>query len=160
MAKNKRNSLENKQKTNRQAGFSLIEVVVALLVMTVFLLGSLAVFTYAVQYNRGNNLRSQAITVLQKEAEVYRSDKFVPSYTHPDLVAGTKTAKDAQSADNSWFTVSTTVDNDPATGGIQTTNESTTTLKEIKITVTPKYATANWEKAVVTTATIQRVRGN
>lgn len=148
-----------KTKNKNQSGFSLIEVVTAMLITIVLMLGTLTVFTFAVQYNRGNNLRSQALTVLQQEAETYRSKKFIPS-SYADLTAGTYSNQDRTSVDGTVFSVTTTIDNDPVTAGIQTSNESTCTLKEIKITVTPKYGEAEWEKAIAATLTIQRVRGN
>src|SRR4051812_39229819 len=89
---------KRKVTSNEETGFSLVEVIIAMLVMTVMLLGTLTVFTYAVQYNRGNNLRSQSLTVLQQEAEVYRSTKFTPTVTDAVLLGGTKTPKTATSA--------------------------------------------------------------
>lgn len=148
----------------KEAGFSLVEVVIAMLVMTVMLLGMLTVFTYAVQYNRGNNLRSQALTVLQQEAEIYRSTKFTPAVTDAVLLGGAKTPKAAASADGTVFNVNVTVDNDPASIGIQTNETMPSgkpcTLKEIKILVTPRDTQAAWQTAIVTDLTIQRVRGN
>src|SRR3982751_3151474 len=63
---------------NRE-GFTLIEVMVAGSLMITLAVGVLSVFSYAVQLNAGNNLRAQALTVLQKEIERYRAMKFVPS---------------------------------------------------------------------------------
>lgn len=156
--------LIRKMKSQNQAGFSLLEVVAAMVIMTILLLGTLTVFTYVVQYNRGNNLRSQALTVLQQEAEIYRSTKFTPGVTDSTLLGGTKAAKTVNSADGTAFTVNTTVDNDPWTSGIQTSETMSSgancTLKEIKITVTPQKGEAAWETAIAATLTIQRVRGN
>lgn len=153
-----------KYQNKDQTGFSLIEVVIAMLIMTVLMLGTLTVFTYVVQYNRGNNLRSQALTVLQQEAEIYRSTKFTPGVTDSTLLGGTKTAKTVNSADGTAFTVNTTVDNDPWTSGIQTSETmpsgAACTLKEIKIVVTPQKGEAAWETAITTNLTIQRVRSN
>jgi prepilin-type N-terminal cleavage/methylation domain-containing protein len=148
-----------------ESGFSLVEVIIAMLVMTVMLLGTLTVFTYAVQYNRGNNLRSQALTVLQQEAEIYRSTKFTPAVTDSTLSGGTKTPKFIPSADGTIFRVNVTVDNDPTTPTVIETSETMPsgkpcTLKEIKILVTPRNAEAAWQTAIVTDLTIQRVRGN
>jgi type II secretory pathway pseudopilin PulG len=147
-----------------EAGFSLVELVIAILVMTVMLLGTLTVFTFAVQYNRGNNLRSQALSVLQQEAEIYRSSKFTPAVTDATLLGGVKTTKIATAADGTAYLVNTTVDNDPATSGIQSSETmpsgSPCTLKEIKITVTPQNAQAAWQRAVVAEVVIQRVQGN
>ena len=164
MLEKNRSTNGKNQKLKKQAGFSLIEVVIAIVVMTVMLLGTLSVFTYAVQYNRGNNLRSQALTVLQQEAEIYRSSKFTPALTDAALLGGTKANKTVAAADGTVFTVSTTVDNDPATDGIQSTETLASgkacTLKEIKIQVTPQAAGSTWQTAIVTNVVIQRVRSN
>jgi Tfp pilus assembly protein PilV len=155
---------QRKAKFEKEAGFSLVEVIIAMLIMIIMMMGMLTVFTYAVQYNRGNNLRSQALTVLQQEAEIYRSTKFTPSVTDAVLLGGTKAPKTATSADGTVFTVLTTVDNDPAVANIQTSETMPSgkacTLKEIKIVVTPRDAQAAWQTAIVTDVTIQRVRGN
>jgi type IV pilus assembly protein PilV len=147
-------------KRNKESGFSLLEVIVAMLIMTILLLGTLTVFTYTVQYNRGNNLRSQALTVLQQESEIYRSSKFTSAMTDSALLGGNKPTKNVNSADGTPFTVITTVDNDPSTDGVQSANDTTCTLKEVKIFVSPKNMEAPWQTAIITDVTIQRVRGN
>jgi type II secretory pathway pseudopilin PulG len=148
----------------KDAGFSLVEVIIAMLVMIIMMMGMLTVFTYAVQYNRGNNLRSQALTVLQREAEIYRSSKFTPSVTDSILLGGQRVYTPPPSADGTVFNVTVTVDNNPATIGTQTSETMPSgkacTLKEIKILVVPRDAQAAWQSAIVTDVTIQRVRGN
>jgi len=153
---------KSKSKSRNEAGFSLLEVVVAMLIMTVLLLGTLTVFTYTVQHNRGNYLRSQALSVMQQEAEIYRSAKFVKSFTdtvNPDMSGGTKADYTKASADGTISVVSTTIDDNPLTPNTIDVNTSTT-MKEIKITVTPQKKEAAWMTAISTTTTIQRVRGN
>ena len=59
--------------------------------MIVLCVGTLTVFSYAVRINRGNNLRTQALSVLQLEVEYYRSLKFVPVGTDAALNHGTYT---------------------------------------------------------------------
>jgi prepilin-type N-terminal cleavage/methylation domain-containing protein len=152
-------------KLKREDGFSLVEVVVALLVMTVLAMGTLTVFTYTVQHNRGNNIRSQSLSILQQEAEIYRSAKFTATITDSSLLGGTKTAKTVTSADGTVFEVNITVDNDPTTPTVIDSSETLSsgaacTLKEIKIAVTPKSAEAAWITFIKTDVTIQRVRGN
>lgn len=146
--------------TKTSAGFTLVEVVVAMVVMSIMLLGTLAVFTYAVQYNRGNNMRSQALTVLQKRAELFRSAKFTSlGVTDLELAGGEYTTEDSISyPEQMKFTIKITVDDDPFTDGLQVLAKPT--LKEIKLEVRPKNAQSAWESAVVSRAVIQRVRGN
>src|SRR5215204_7391276 len=61
----------------KRKGFTLIEVLIAASIMIILCVGTLSVFSYAVKVNAGNNMRSQALTVLQSEVEYYRSLKFV-----------------------------------------------------------------------------------
>lgn len=140
------------------AGFSLIEVVIALLIFLIALMGVFVTFTYAINYNAGNNARSQGLTVLQQQAELIRSAKFTPTYTDPILAGGTKTPVSASSEDGNKFKVEVTVDDDPFTSGVQVNNS--TTMKEVSITVTLESPTPGWQTAVPTTVILRRVRAN
>lgn len=151
-------------KLRKEEGFSLIEVTVAILIMTIMMMGVLTVFTYTIQYNRGNNLRSQALSVLQQEAELYRSGKFTPSVTDPELMGGAKPLKTVSSADGTVFLVNASVDNDPNTGGVQTSESLASgkpcTLKEITLKISPANKESDWIVADNTGLIIQRVRSN
>ena len=141
-----------------EAGFTLIEAVFAIVIMLITLLGVFSVFTYAIIYNTGNNTRSQALSVLQREVELVRSYKFTPAITDTELTGGTKAAKNSTSADGTSFKVEVVVDDDPLTSGVQTDN--TKTIKEITITVSPSNQVAGWQTAVPATVVMRRVRGN
>jgi prepilin-type N-terminal cleavage/methylation domain-containing protein len=143
---------------NEQGGFSLIEVIIAMVILLIALLGVFLTFTYAVNYNAGNNARSQALTVLQQEVELLRSAKFTPGITDATLIGGQKTPKIVTSADGNRFRVETTVDDDPFTSGVQIT--TSTTLKEITVTVSPESPTPGWQTAVPATVFFRRVRSN
>ena len=143
----------------KEAGFSLIEALVAMVILLIVLLGVSSAFTYAVIYNTGNNTRSQTLSVLQREVELIRSYKFTPTITDAALIGGTTTSKYVQSGgDSSNYKVTITVDDDPNTAGVQLDN--TKTLKEITITVVPTNLVSSWQTANVTTVIMQRVRGN
>jgi prepilin-type N-terminal cleavage/methylation domain-containing protein len=82
-----------------EKGFTLIEMVIALVILFIAVMGVFAAVTWATRYNRGNSQRSQALSVMQREIEFLRSAKFTPavlSTTHnaqptvpacPNLVA-------------------------------------------------------------------------
>lgn len=82
-----------------ESGFTLIEMVIALVILFIAVMGVFAAVTWATRYNRGNSQRSQALAVMQREIEFFRSAKFTPtnlSTTHnaqptapacPNLVA-------------------------------------------------------------------------
>lgn len=143
-------------------GFSLVEVMIALIILLVSILGVFAVFTYATIYNGGNSRRSQALSVFQQEIELMRSAKFTPTiYSDPRLTGGKKTPVTVTSpGDKASYLIETIVDNDPFTAGIQSDGDSTTTLKEITITVTPQGTNGNWVVAFPTRVVLRRNRAN
>lgn len=145
-----------------QRGFSVLEVIVALVVFMVVMLGLAVVFTYAVNYNTGNNARSQALAVLQQEVELLRSAKFVPTLSKTDasLLGGTKPARPPifPPANGGTYLVQITVDDDPFTPNVQV--DDTTTLKEITVTVTQESAAAGWQTAIPATVVLRRARAN
>jgi len=179
---NKKNSKMNKDKakflqTGRaidENGFSLIEVIIALVILMVAVLGIFAAFTFATTYNAGNSRRSQALSVLQEEVELLRSAKFTrdsppdnfaatsPDTGRRDLTGGEKAAKTVVSkGDGGSYTVKTIIDNDPFTEGIQTEIQVLKpTLKEITVTVTPQTVNGSWVTGYPTKFVFRRVRGN
>src|ERR1051325_328125 len=146
------------------SGFTIPEVLVAASLMIILCVGTLSVFAYVVKINRGNNLRMQALSVLQFEVEYYRSLRFVPSttLTAPELNGTVKTLIGTHdSKDGRTFDVYLTIDNDPATAGIQTAGNDTTKFKEITIEAVPHIAENEaWLQSLNTKVTIQRVRSN
>lgn len=143
------------------SGFSLIEVIIATVVMVILCVGTLTVFTHAVRINRGNNLRAQAQTVLQREAEYYRSLKFLPIGSSPDLNGGTyNNVRTRTTPDGRAFYVTVVIDNNPYAAGVQTGSEATCKFKEIKITVVPVIAETGWLADLKTNLVLQRVRTN
>lgn len=152
-------------------GFTLIEVSIAMVIILVALLGVFATFTYAISFNAGNNSRAQALAVLQQEVELLRSAKFTPTVTDSytpgvpdngkrDIRGGSKAARTVTSADGNRFVVTTEIDNDPSTEAIDSTNESTTTIKQISVTVKLDSPTPGWQTSVPATVVLRRVRSN
>ena len=140
-----------------QHGFTIPEVIVAGMIMVILCVGTLTVFSYAVRINRGNNLRMQALSVLQQEVEYYRSLKYVPVGTDAGLNQGTYTnVRQHTTPDGRVFNVSVVITNLP--GG---TSDVNSTFKEIAISATPAVAeNEGWLQNLGTNVTIQRVRAN
>lgn len=151
----------NEMSRGEESGFTLIEVIIALVMLLIVLLGVFASFTYAINYNAGNNARSQALVVLQQEVERLRSAKFTPdpTVTDPSLTGGVKTPRPIQSADGNRFLIQISVDNDPDVAGIQDDSVATT-LKEITVSVTLDRPTPGWQSAIPATVILRRVRAN
>jgi type II secretory pathway pseudopilin PulG len=144
-----------------RAGFTLIEVLVGGAIMIILCVGILTVFSYVVKINRGENLRMQALSVLQRKVEYYRSLKFVPVNSSAELNGRTETNVGTMtSEDGRVFNILVTIDNDPATAGVQVGNDGTTKFKEITITAVPATAETGWLANLRTNVTIQRVRAN
>lgn len=159
-----------------QRGFTLIEVTIAMIIFLVALLGVFVTFTYAINYNNGNSSRAQALAVLQREVEVFRSAKFTPNVTdnftsinpddgRRDLTGGKKPTRIVTSADGKRFRVEVVVDDDPFTSNppdnpqVDTTNKIVT-MKEISITVTLDNPTPGWQTSIPATIILRRVRAN
>lgn len=139
-------------------GFTLVEAVAAFTVFLIALLGVFTAFTFCVNYNAGNYARTQALTVLQREAEQLRSARFTPYTTDAALTGGTKPVKYVVSADGNRYSVQTVVDDDPAAAGVQT--DLTKKFKEITITVSLENPTPGWQTAIPATTIVRRVRAN
>ena len=115
-------SLKNKKAA---AGFSLIEVVIALVIIMIALLGVVATFGYTIVYNAGNKSRAQALSILQEEVERYRAAKFNagsppdnftpgdPDDGRRDITGGIKPQRVVTAENGYVFLVNVTVDDDP-----------------------------------------------
>lgn len=144
-----------------ERGFTLLETVIAFLIVMIAALGVVSVFAYAVNYNSGGNNRLQAIAIAQQQMEQLRTAKFnAPvngvSKTDAILAAGTTTTN-VTSADGRPFSMTVTIDDDPFTANVQT--NTATTIKEITVTVTPTSAGSSWALNGVTMVT-RRARTN
>jgi prepilin-type N-terminal cleavage/methylation domain-containing protein len=156
----------------KEKGFSLVEVIIALTILLVSVLGVFAVFTYATVYNSGNSRRSQALSILQQEVELIRSAKFTPTITdnyapttpdngRRDITGGTKAARIVKGIDGASYKVETIVDNDPVLVGVQSEADTPATkLKEITLVVTPQSRVGSWVVAYPTKVVFRRVRAN
>lgn len=149
------------KKTSNESGFSLVEVICALVILLIALLGVFVTFTYSVNYNAGNSSRSQALSLLQEEVEQMRSKKFTPDFTHSDLYGGVKADRHITAYNGNKFKIAVSIDNDPTTPAVIDSNEALDpTIKQISITVTLDSPTPGWQTAVPATVLLQRVRGN
>ena len=137
--------------------------------MVTLAVGVLSVFSYAVQLFAGNNLRAQALTVLQKEVERYRAMKFVPSSPPRDASLNATASTGVTftcdgtarctSQDGTQFNLTVTITNLPDTTGAAT-NDNTATMKKIVLVATPKVARQGWLSNLQTSVTLLRVRSN
>lgn len=151
--------LPNGASPRREAGFTLIEVVIASSIMLVLVVGVLSVFSYATNINRANNIRSQALTILQNQAEYYRSLNFKRGSVSTVLNAGTYTVGERVSADGTRFTVTAVIENLPNTSGGAAPADAAVTLKRITIEAQPVADKGTWFGGK-TNLVILRVKAN
>ena len=144
-----------------EKGFTLVETTCALVIILISLLGIAFSFTYAINYNAGNQSRAQALGLLQQEVEQIRAAKFTPNVTDPALTGGVKASRSVLSPTGTHFTVQDTVDNDPFTAGVQDdTAAPNSTLKEITIIIRLEAPSPGWQTAVPATVVLRRTRSN
>lgn len=151
--------------TKDDGGFTLLETVMAFMIVMIASLGVVSVFMYSVNYNAGGNNRLQAITIAQQQLEQLRAAKFnAPvggvSKTDAILAAGT-TSTSVTGTDGRPYTVTTVIDDDPSDAAVDT--DTSTTLKGITITVTPGRGGPTWSaNSTVSAVTIitQRAMSN
>jgi prepilin-type N-terminal cleavage/methylation domain-containing protein len=132
--------LKRRHASRRSArGFTLPEVLVAATIMIILAVGTLSVFSYVVRLNRGENLREQSLSVMQKEIEHYRSLKFVPNssgLTSAELDARARSQITVGgpffSADGREFDLFVTITNKP-----DGASDAITNFKEITIEAKP-----------------------
>ncbi len=116
-------------KNRRERGFTLLETCSALLVMMIGGLGICAVFVYAIKNNTGSRDRAAALAVAQQQMEAYRNLTFLD----PGLAA---TDPDPDPV---------TVESAGRTYSVKTTiTDTTTSLKTVRIQVTPLLSDDLW----------------
>jgi type II secretory pathway pseudopilin PulG len=153
---------------DRGRGFTIPEVIIAGSIMIILCVGTMTAYVQAIKINRGNNLRMQALAVLQLEVEHYRSLKFVPgletsgdlnNHRPAEIRVGTYSRPNRTSADGRVFTILATVTNLSFTAA--GTAEEHVLFKEITIRADPLVAeNEGWLLNLNTQVTVQRVRSN
>ena len=112
-----------------EAGFTILETVIALFVALVVGFGAIALFLFSANFNAGASDRARALAVAQEKLEQVRAEDY------DDLAAGTTTETVERGGvdehDLRTFTVVTTVANDDTTSPVNR-------QKKITVTVSPE----------------------
>ena len=127
----------------RAAGFTILETVVALLIMMIVGFGAVSMFVFSMNYNSGAADRARALALAQQRMEILRATNY------PDLstVAAAMPTSENVGSPN-------TPDNDQRTFNVTTTladdaNVQNSHQKVIIVTVTPADA-GRWTSGGVT----------
>jgi Tfp pilus assembly protein PilV len=119
-------------KVKAQQGFTLLEIMIAFVLLMVVTLGAASLFVYAINYNSGAYDRTLAHAVAQQQMERLRRTDFAnlatPSQPEPIITSGGRS-----------YSIVTTVCADAAAGC-----GGSATLKRITLQVTPLGAGPNW----------------
>jgi Tfp pilus assembly protein PilV len=109
-------------------GFTLIETVIALVIMMVVMLAAASLFAYSVYNNTAGSDRAQTLALAQQSLETLRSYKFAKTGTDSRLNAGTYTQTARYGGANRLYTIDWTIE------------DTTQTIKTITLSVTANGA--------------------
>lgn len=141
-----RQAVASKQPRRRQpqhaeAGFTVLEITIALVVMMIAALGAASVFSYSVNYNSGGSDRLVSLALAQEQMEKIRSAQFNSTVTDDILLGGVYSQSGVIRMGKSYV-VTKTIDDDPTTATPDVNTD--TTLKRIKIEVAPESVSPGW----------------
>jgi len=117
--------------TVNQAGFTLVETSIAMLIMMIAALASVSLFAYSIKFNSGAGDRELAMAVAQKEMEQLRIVDFENAAL--DATPGNGITSIVTSANRQYRVVRTITNSNPVDGY--------PTIKLISIQVTPLSTT-------------------
>ena len=150
----------------KQAGFTLLEAAIALVILMIIGLGIASLFTYAIQANSSADDRELAMAIAQKRMEWLRTIPFTTqtrhvAYSYPDggleVTSSTGVSETVTNAGRS-YTVLTIIQN-LSTVPAGNPDAGEPTVKRIQISVTPAGAATNFETVTITTQRSTQVTG-
>ena len=128
-------------KSSDEAGFTLLESAIALVLMMIVALGSASLFTFSIYNNSGGSDRATSLAIAQQAVEALRSARFNSSTTDALLNGGT-TVQNGVVRDGRTFRVTRVIDDNPATAAPEV--NAATNLKSITVTVVPQSIGRGW----------------
>ena len=150
----------------KQAGFTLLEAAIALVILMIIGLGIASLFTYAIQANSNADDRELAMAIAQKRMEWLRTIPFTTqtrhvAYSYPngglEVTSSTGVSETVTNAGRS-YTVLTIIQN-VSTVPAGNPDAGEPTVKRIQISVTPAGAATNFETVTITTQRSTQVTG-
>lgn len=137
-----------------ESGFTLIEAIIALLLMLIVALGSASLFSFSIYNNSGGSDRATSLAIAQQALESLRSAQFNATTTDPSLVGATTVQTIL--VEGRTFRLTRTIDDLPATTALDV--DPTTNLKGITITVVPQSIGRGWAFGAGGTVTLMTQR--
>jgi type II secretory pathway pseudopilin PulG len=142
---------DSSRPTAGERGFSLLEAVIALLLMTIVALGSASLFSYSIYNNSGGSDRATSMAIAQEALELARSAQFNSTGTDASLAGGT-TSQTGIVRGRRRFNLTKEIDDDPNTPLLQINAASN--FKTITITVVPQLVGRGWARGAGGTITL------
>lgn len=124
-----------------EAGFTLLETTIALVLMMIAALGAASVFSYSINYNSGGSDRLVALAIAQEQLERIRSGQF-NSTTTDTILNGGISVRDGIIGNGKRYVLTITIDDDPTTPVPDII--ATTNLKRITVAVAPENVSQGW----------------
>lgn len=142
-------NLSSPLRNSEQQGFTLLETVIALLLMFIVALASASLFSFSIYHNSGGSDRAVSLAVAQQALEILRTVPFTSTNTDVRLNAGTITQNNVVVNGRSFKITKVITDN-------------SSTLKTITITVQTKGIVTGWASGAGGTVTLmtQRTRSD
>jgi Tfp pilus assembly protein PilV len=135
---------------NSEAGFSLVETTIALLLMTIVGLGAVSLSLFSIYNNSGGSDRATALAIAQQTLERLRSAQFNQAGTDPTLTGGTYFQMTP--SDGRVFKVTKIIDDNPKTSAVDV--NPSTTLKLVTVTVESQSIGRGWARGQGGTITL------
>jgi Tfp pilus assembly protein PilV len=134
---------------SEQQGFTLLETVIALVLMMIVALGSASLFSFSIYNNSGGSDRAVALAVAQQALEILRTAPFTSANTDVRLNAGTIVQNNVL-VNQRYFKITKIV------------ADNSSTLKTITITVQTQSIVTGWASGAGGTVTVmtQRTRAD
>lgn len=117
------------RRTRAEAGFTILETVIALFIALVVGFGAISVFLFAANFNAGASDRARALALAQERMEGLRAQEFSTLAAGQTIQTVTLGSTATAEADARVFTVDTKIEADAAVPGNRQFN--------ITVTVTP-----------------------
>ena len=137
-------------KRRGEAGFTLVETTIALVLVMVVGLGSMALCMFSIYNNSAGNDRANSLAIAQQVIERLRSARFNQTTTDPALAGGTSVQLIGR--DLRVFEVTKIIDDNPKTSSVDV--NPNTTLKRITVTVKPQSIGRGWARGEGGTITL------
>ena len=135
-------------------GFTIVETVIAFLLLMIVSFGIASLFTFSIYNNSGGIDRASSLAIGQQALEVLRTAQFTSTATSSSLRGGTYTQNVVRDQRN--FTLTIVIDDDPSTAAFEV--DPSTTIKKITVTVRSDSIGKGWASGSFGTITLTTER--